>query len=607
MPLANTLMFRPRRFEEHRKIMTEESKATADEGAVATEELPAAEAATEGVPAESGAKPQRIGRDLLTEEAREEAATERRKLGADISYEIKGEETLPQAVTSLKFEVAADVFKVELDNYYDKLRSEITLPGYRKGKAPIKLIRIRMGEDADQDAMTHVATNTLRQEVLKREWALLADPEIVDSEINPGDPLTFEVHLERESEVEVTEYKGLKVTVETQEPSDALIDEELEQLRSRNAVTEAAPKGAKVAEDSVIVIDIDAIDESGNRLAEGSRSDASIGNIQNELPPELAEKVIGLSVGKTVSAGVKQTHTNRRGEPVEHTDTYTLTLKEIRATRLPELDDEFAKDLGQHDTLEEMRASIRTDLEKREEDRRRNASISSVLDAIIEKNPFDAPRALVNQARVDSMMRDSYQLSRFGLRLEDVVTDPASYIASQSGEAEKNVKSSLILKALAKSENVEVTDDDIKAEIADMADKAGRKPLAIRAELEAEKKLDALGDSIRDRKLFDFLLENNTVEMVAAPPPEADESESADAEQAKPKAKKAKPKAKTEIKDLTETKTKAKTETKAKPKTKAKAEPRPKTKTETKTKAKAKSTTSAKPKTKPSKKGRGSK
>lgn len=571
--------------------MTEESKATADEGAVATEELPAAAADTEGAPAESEVKPQRIGRDLLTEEAREEDASERRKLGADISYEIKSEETLPQAVTSLKFEVAADVFKAELDNYYDKLRQEITLPGYRKGKAPIKLIRIRMGEDADRDAMIHIATNTLRQEVLKREWQLLADPEIVDSEIDPGGPLTFEVHLERESEVEVTEYKGLKVTVETRDNTDAMIDEELEQLRTRNATTEAAPKGAKVAEDSAIVVDIEAVDESGNRLAEGSRSDASIGNFKNELPPELVEKVIGLTVGKSVSAGVKQTHTNRRGEPVEHTDTYTLTLKEIRVTRLPDLDDEFAKDLGQHDTLKELRASIQTDLEKREENRRRNASISKVLDAIIEKNPFDAPRALVAQARVDSMMRDSYQLSRFGLRLEDVVTDAASYMASQSGEAEKTVKSSLILKALAKSENVEVTDDDIKAEIAEMAERAGRKPLAIRAELEAEKKLDALGDSIRDRKLFDFLLENNTIEMVDAPPPEEKKSDSGEAEETKAKPKKSKPE--------TKAKSKAKTEPPAKSKT------APKAKTKIATKSKAKSAASSKPKTKPKKKSRG--
>lgn len=471
-----------------------------------------------------GPKPLTIAKDRLTAEAKAKSEEETGKPVEDLPYKVTGEEAKPGSVTSLGFELDAEVFAKELDRYYGTLRKEVTLPGFRKGKAPVRLIRIRMGEDGDRDAMTEVAVNVLRQEVLKRELPILSDARIVTWSVEQGKPLTFTTEVETQPKVQLTEYKGLSVKVEKREITEANVDEQIERLQRKFATEESAPAGGKVAKGDSIVIDLKVLGANGKELLHLGRKDHRLRDFARELPEELAAKIEGLKVGETASAEIKENRTNRRGEELEFRDTYEATIKEIKVTKLPKLDDEFAKDVGEHETLADLRASIRKDIEEHETEQLKNSSVAAILEAILAKNPVDPPHSLVDSAQYQSMMRDSMQLRRMGLSIGDIINDPAGYFSQTRAGAEQRIKSSLLCGELAKKEDLSVSEDDLEKEIQQIAERAGRKPLAIRANLEAEGRLEALREELLNRKLSDFLLANNSVEYIAAKPKPAEEA-----------------------------------------------------------------------------------
>lgn len=446
---------------------------------------------------------------------------------ADIAYTLTSQETRPGSIAALHFEVARDVFQSEQGRLLNDLRKEVVLPGFRKGKAPIKLLQIRMGEDANRDTVRALVTNALRQEVAKQPaLKFIARPQINLYTIPeaPGAPVSFEVEGETEPKVEANLYKGLSVEVEVQPVTDEAVGTRLDALRRQNAVIEPAGEGATINPGDTIAVDIEVANEAGERIESHSRQSQLLHNFQTELPEPVAAQLVGKKVGETVTAGVESQATNRRGEPVTHTDTYTVTVREIKLSKLPELDDEFAKDLGDCATLEDLRAKTRKELEEAEALRQRNEALAKLYHQLVEKNPVDTPRSLLSEQAYRLIMEDQYQLSRMGLKLEQVIQDPNKYMADQRRNAEDMVKIQLLLDQIAKTENLQVSDEDVEQEIAEVAEKSGRKPLAVRARLEAQKQLDQFRQEVGRRKLADFLLANNTIDKVAAKPAPAPEA-----------------------------------------------------------------------------------
>jgi len=258
--------------------------------------------------------------------------------------------------------------------------------------------------------------------------------------------------------------------------------------------------------------------EKGERLDHLCKTEETIYEIRHGLPEPIREQLVGKKLGETAEADVENIVTNRRGEEVRHTDHYKVTVREIRNEKVPELDDEFAKDLGEYDTLAALREAIRKQLEEREAERRRNAAAAAIYEKLLEENPVDAPRTMLAMQQYNLIMEDSYQLQRMGLRLDQVVRDTDEYMRAQEASALNRVKLNLLLEAIAKRESLEVGDADVDQEIAQMAEKSGRKPLAVRARLEAQKQLDQVKSNIERRKLVDFLLANNEVKYVPAKP-----------------------------------------------------------------------------------------
>jgi len=204
----------------------------------------------------------------------------------------------------------------------------------------------------------------------------------------------------------------------------------------------------------------------------------------------------------------------RRGELLSEHDTYAINIRDVRRRVLPELNDDFAKDLGEFENLAAVRKQVKEDLEKNEKERQRAEALEKIYDQILESTQFETPETLVRSQQYYSIQTETQRLSRLGIQLSELPLDPDQYMKKKNEEAIRIVKRFLLLQTIAKRENITVTDEDVNKEIDRMAKESGRKPLAIRAALEARKELDSLKDNILFTKVTDMLYESAKIKNV---------------------------------------------------------------------------------------------
>lgn len=505
--------------------MSEETKDQEQAGAEATQAVET----VEQQPAEPRKEPIRIELEDLTEEGRKKIEESLKRPVADIPATVLSQDKHPGSLVHLTFQVARADYDAEQGRLLKDLQKEAVLPGYRRGKVPVKLLQIRLGEDAVRDTIRSLATNAMRQEVAKQQLKLTVRPQVNEYNVPEGaEAVTFEVEAEVEPTVEAKEYKGVTVEVEMQPVAEEAVNQRLEAMRNQNAVYDAAPADAVVQDQDVLTVDAEVYGAQGQKLENMSRENWHLYAFREQLPPAVADLIIGKKVGEPVEAKVENKTTNRRGEEVTHLDDWKVTVKEIKRSRLPELDDEFAKDLGDYATLEDLKNKIRGELQEAEETRQRNEALGKIYQKLSELNPIDVPHSLLNAQTYQLIRQDQEQLQRYGMRLEHVIHDANQYLNDQRNSAGQMVLIGLLLDEIAKKENLSVTDEDVDKEIEKMAEKQGRKPLAVRARLEAQRQLDQFREQVGRQKINDFLLANSTVNKVPAKPKE--ETPAVDAE-----------------------------------------------------------------------------
>lgn len=502
------------------------SEETKDQELTGAEVAPAVAAAEQ--PAEEPRKdPITIELEDLTEEGKKKIEESLHRPVEDIPATLSGQEKREGSRLDLTFQVARADYEAEQGRLLKDIQKEAVLPGYRKGKAPVRLLLKRLGEDAVRDTLRSVATNALRQENLKNSLKLTVNPRIIDYTVaeTGQEPVQFVVEAEVEPVVEAKDYKGLTVEVEIVAVAEEAIAARIEEMRRGAAVYEAAPEGAEVAEGDTLVVESEVYGSQGQKMESQSRPRWDLYDFKEQLPGPVGEQIVGKKIGETVEAQVPQTSTNRRGEEVVHEDSWKVTIKEIKRMRLPELDDEFAKDLGDYATLEDLKSKVRADLEAAATEREKAAAVNQLYRKISELNPVDVPQSLLNVRTYELIMQDREQLARYGMKLEHVIQDTEAYLQNQRASAGEIAKISLLLQDIAQKENLTVTEEDVEKAIAVLAERQGRKPLAVRARLEAQRQLDQFRDQVAREKINDFLLANSTVNKVEPKPAEAAKAE----------------------------------------------------------------------------------
>jgi trigger factor len=468
-------------------------------------EQPVAETSTAEAP---GAEPIAAG----TEEKKEEEKP-------PVRYELLEATPRASSIVDIKFKVPYAEYDLKTQDFYKDLRQTVIIDGFRRGKAPLKLIQNRYHKEVKQDALDYLLANCAEQIATEKKYKALRDFDRVDPEVVEGEELVFAISMEVYPQIEPQGYDQFDVTVDAHEINEAAVEAEIEKLRRRHGTYQAAELLAYQTGHGV-VLDIRVADDKGHEIAELTRKELFFTHLERSLPEPVAQQLLNQRAGDSFVVNLPNPRRSEGGVITSEQDTYHVKVREVRREILPELNDEFARDVGGFDTVQALRDHIRKTMEGQEEQRVRELALEKIYEQLFERNPFDVPPTLVAEFQEMMIREHEARLAKYGLRLEDIGNDPKEYVLRTQKNAERMARLMLLNHAIAEKEKIVATDADVDRAIAKQAEEEGRRPLAIRARLEARRELGKFRDDLKYDLVNDMLLSHARIskQVVAAEP-----------------------------------------------------------------------------------------
>jgi trigger factor len=411
----------------------------------------------------------------------------------------------------LEITVSAEVLEKGMTKAYQKNVSKFNIDGFRKGKAPRSFIEKVYGEGVFyEDAINEVCPAAYDEAVKEHNLEPVDRPDIDIIEIEGGKGLVFKAEVTVKPEVTLGEYKGIEVPKKEYNVTDQDIEKELNTLREKNA------RIVEVSDRPVQTGDTTTIDFKGFvgdvQFEGGTAEDYKLEIGSGQFIPGFEEQLVGAEIGKEIDVNVSFPEEYRNEELAGKPALFKVTVKDIKEKQLADLDDEFAKDVSEFDTLEQLKADIS---KKRDEEGQKMAKQQfedELLKKIADNATIDIPEVMVD-AQISSMLRDfDYQLQYQGLNLESYMkymnTTLDQLKESYRNMATSRVKVQLVLEKIAKVENIEITEEDFNAEIEKTAKLYNQEPEQFKTVLR-EEDVEYLKDGIEVQKTIDFLVQNN--------------------------------------------------------------------------------------------------
>ncbi len=395
------------------------------------------------------------------------------------------------------------------------LRRRVTVPGFRRGKAPLDVLRRLYGERVRADVISRLIEESYQEALRQEEIVPVAEADIqIQSLPMAEESLSYTAVVEVRPRVEPRGYTGLTLKRERVEVDETEVEAELESLRRQRATFEPAPEDHEAAEGDLVVMDYEGTVD-GEALEGLTGEDRSVVLGSGVLIEGFEDALLGVKAGEEREVEVSFPDDYRSPELAGRPAVFRVRVKEVKIQRLPDLDDEFAKEVAQVEGIEELRDRIRDGIRREKERRAESAFRERVVDALLEANPFEVPDALVRRQLAHTLERLREDLARRGMSLEDLGMDEARLQETQRAGAERAVRWAFLLQAIADAEGIEVTDDDVDARIREIAEADGRPYPLIRSYFEEGNRIDNLRSALLERKVLDRVLESSTVEEVA--------------------------------------------------------------------------------------------
>ena len=417
-------------------------------------------------------------------------------------------EKVDKNVVSFEFTVSADEFEKGVEKAYRKNVGKINIQGFRKGKAPRKIIERYYGAEIFyEDAVNIVLPDAYDNAVKENNIFPVDQPEIdIKGEIEKGKDITFTAKVTVKPEFELGEYKGVKAQKVTSRVLKKDIEAELEKKREMNSRM-VPVEDRPIEKDDVANIDFegfcDGVPFDGGK---GEGFDLTIGS--GQFIPGVEEQLIGKNIGDEVDVNVtfpEEYHAEElKGKPA----LFKVKINSIKVKELPELDDEFAKDVSEFDTLEDLKKDIKENLSKAGKENAAHKTEENVINAVCDATEIDIPDAMIN-SQIDKMLRDFDMNMRYqGLNLEQYLKYTGMTVdkmrAQFKDDAAKNVKTSLVLEKICEAEGIDASEDEINKEYESMAESNGMKIEDIKKYVSE----DDVKETIKARNTIKFLVDN---------------------------------------------------------------------------------------------------
>ena len=414
----------------------------------------------------------------------------------------------------LSFDIDSAKFDEAMGKAYLKVRNQVSIPGFRKGKAPRKMIENMYGEGIFYDEAFELIFDEVYGPAVEENKVDVVDrPEIEIQQIGTGKNLQFTAEVFVVPEVTLGEYKGIAVKKEVTEVTDAEVDAKVEEERSKQA-TEVSVEDRAVAEGDTVNLDY-AGSVDGVAFAGGTAEGQTLKIGSHTFIPGFEEQMVGMNIGEEKDLNVTFPEKYHSEELAGKAAVFHVKVNSITETQLPELDDDFAKDISEFDTLDEYKADVRAKLQAEAAQRDNDVFTNDVLGKVMENAAVEIPEAMIER-QIDSMMRDfEYRLMGNGLKLDDFLkytgSDMQAFRENYRGQAIKSVKAHLVLETIEKAEGIDATEEQIDKQLAAFAAQTGKTVEEFKASLSAADLEYFKADAIRDN-CVKFLVDNAKVE-----------------------------------------------------------------------------------------------
>ncbi len=409
----------------------------------------------------------------------------------------------------LSITVPADRVKRTRGRVAEQVARGIRLPGFRKGKLPQRIIEQRFGPSIDQETIDRLIQEAY-QEALEAEGIIpISQGRVDDVKYDPAAELSFAVEVEVKPEIEIARVEGFTATRTPAQVTDAEVDAVLERLREERATWVPIEAGTRPAYGDQVLVEITALAEDGDEEPHSYRIRLGEG----QAIPDVENAVMTLTTGETGEFAVTFPEDfpdeARRGQEQK----LRITLKEAEHRVLPEIDETFAREVGDFESVEALRERIQSDLQADAEQRSEADVRRQLVDQVIEANPFDVPESMIR--RYLSYMLGEPQTEEERRRMGELTPEQEEQLERLRQElrpqAVQSLKRTMVIGAIAESEGLQATQDEIDARVEDLAQKHGQSASAVWLQLEKSGQLEALEREITEEKVFEFLKSRNTI------------------------------------------------------------------------------------------------
>lgn len=382
-------------------------------------------------------------------------------------------EKLEHNMAKLTVEVSAEEFEKALNGAYMKQRGKISIPGFRKGKVPRQMVEKMYGvEIFYDDAANAIIPEAYAKAYDESELEIVSQPKIEVVQIEKGKPFIFTAEVALKPEVTLGEYKGLKVDKYSNRVTQKEVEERLVQEQEKNART-IAVEGRPVQDKDEVVLDFEGfVDGVAFEGGKGENYPLTIGS--GAFIPGFEEQLIGAEAGKEVEVNVTFPQEYHAPELAGKAAVFKCTVNEIKAKELPELDDEFAAEISEFDTLDELKADIKAKIKEQKNADGKRQKEDQAMEQVVENATMDIPEAMID-TQVRQMADDFAQrMQQQGLNMEQYFQftgmTAEKMLEELRPQAVKRIQTRLVLEAIVKAENIEITDERIDEELAKMAE-----------------------------------------------------------------------------------------------------------------------------------------
>ena len=408
----------------------------------------------------------------------------------------------------LEITVEASKFEDAMRKVYFKSAKYFNIPGFRKGKAPMNIVEKYYGKEIFyEDAFNEVASENYEEALKENKIEAVSHPTIDVVQMEKGQDLIFTAVVQTKPEIELGKYKGIEIKKVEYNVSDDDINHELGHMQEHNSrliTVEDRP----VEDGDITVIDfvgsVDGVEFEGGKA---ENHELTIGS--NTFIPGFEEQIIGMNIDDVKDIKVKFPDEYFSKDLAGKDAVFKVTLHEIKKKELPELDDEFAKDASEFDTLDELKADIKAKLEKQNEERAKYETEDSVIKAVCENAKLDIPSGMI-EIEVENMIKDMEQrLAYQGLKFEQYMQMMGKTEEEFKKEAEPQaieaIKSRLALEAIIEKENIEASDEEVSEKLKEMAKNYGKTEDDFK---DNENIKEYIKNGIKSEKAIEFLVKN---------------------------------------------------------------------------------------------------